>query len=214
MYDDRPYGRREPAYEQPPYPPGQGRPREGAPPGPESYPPERDYPPEPGRGPPPGPAPGGYGAPPPVEPAPPPRRKYKRPLKPNEIPKMFSFLAILGILFMFIGLSLMTFAIPTTPPPERPKGDDEDDWEDYGDAYDDWSVEYYNAKRNSEMIKQVGIFVHYLGTMLAGIALVGGGLLLNDLDMKLRTTLIILGTVLVIVMFIVPYGWMQVSPLT
>lgn len=57
------------------------------------------------------------------------------------------------------------------------------------------------------MIKQIGIVIHDLGAMLAGIALLGGGLMLNYLDMKLRTTLIISGIVLIVIMFIIPFSW-------
>ncbi len=103
----------------------------------------------------------------------------------------------------------MTLATPTTPPPEEPE--DEDDMEDYREDLDDWQRDNDNDYRNKEMINQVGVVLHYLGVFLAGFALVGGGMLLNDLDMNLRRTLIICGIVLIIVMFMVPFGWSTIS---
>ena len=214
MYEDYGYKKRDSyGYDQPGPsgpPPRQGPPPERdrergppPPPGPgpagDRYSPEPDYRPPPAA-PPPAPAPS-Y--------APPFSRRFKQPLKPNQIPKTISLFMILGILFMFIGLTVMTLATPTTPPPEVPS--DEDDYADYMEDYSDWQREYGNDHRNRESMIQIGVVLHYLGVFLAGFSLVGGGMLLNDLDIKLRITLIITGTVLVVFMFLVPYGWMQIG---
>jgi hypothetical protein len=198
MYDEYSYDRRDRGrYDQPP--PARRR----APP-PEEFEPEEDFevtpvpPPRRGAGPPP--------AAPPMKP-----QRFKPQRQPNEIPKGISYLVIIGIIFMFLGLTLLAIATPTTPPPEIPDPDDSDAMTDYGNDLDDWERNYGNSYRNKELIKQVGIVIHGVGVLLAGIGLVGGGLLLNYLDMKLRITLIIVGIVLIVVMFMIPYAWSSLS---
>ena len=160
MYENYDYGKRGPApYDQPP--PHQDRPR--GPPPRDDYPPEGDYAPTPvGRGPP-GPPPNAY-QPPPTKPP-----KYKPPLKPNQIPKWISLLVIIGIVLMFLGLAMLTFATPTTPPPEMPKEadynhpdfDSEDPaYEDYINDLSDWRHDYQNSERGEEQTKQMGILTH------------------------------------------------------
>jgi hypothetical protein len=197
MYDEYSYDSKEDdRYYEPP-PSRKGRDRERGPPPPEDYD-ERDYeqapPPRrggPPRGPPPRPA------------------KYKPPRGPNQIPGMISIFVIVGILLMFIGITIMTFATPTSPPPEIPKEGESDS--DYLEEYAEWQRDYSNAYRMKELLKQIGIVIHDLGAMLAGIALLGGGLMLSNLDMKLRTTMIISGIVLVVIMFIIPLSWNFIS---
>lgn len=191
MYDEYSQGPRDDDY----YEQGRrGRQRAPQPP-PNDYPPEQDYPP-PRRGPP-------HDAR-----GPPPRpQRYKPPRGPNQIPGAISICVILGILLMFIGLALMTIATPTTPPPEIPEDPDTE----YAEDYADWQRDIENAQRNEELIKQIGIIIHDLGAMLAGLGLIVGGLMLSSLDMKLRVTLIIVGIVLVVIMFMVPFGWLFLS---
>ena len=114
---------------------------------------------------------------------------------------------IIGIIFLFLGMTLLAIATPTTPPPEVTDPDDSDAMTDYGNDLDDWERNYGNSYRNKELIKQVGIVIHGVGVLLAGIGLVGGGMLLNYLDMKLRITLIVVGIILIVVMFMIPYAW-------
>jgi hypothetical protein len=55
--------------------------------------------------------------------------------------------------------------------------------------------------------------VHNLGVLLTGLALLAGGLVLSELDMKLRMTLIVTGVVVIVVMFMIPLIWNQVDPI-
>ena len=135
--------------------------------------------------------------------------KYKRPQDPKQIPMAYSLCVVIGILLMFIGVIIITFATPTTPPPEIPEEQDAE----YLDDLAKWEREYANSMRTSEFYKQVGIVVHNLGVLLTGLALLAGGLILSELDMKLRMTLIITGVVVIVVMFMIPLIWNQVDPL-
>jgi hypothetical protein len=123
---------------------------------------------------------------------------------------MITICVIVGIILMFIGLTLLTFATPTTSPPEIPSEGVDDP--DYVKDLLDWELEYGNSYRNKETIKQVGIVIHDLGALIAGLALLCGGLVFHDLDMKLRTTLIIGGIILIVIMFMIPLAWSTLTP--
>ena len=197
MYDDEySYDRRNDDYDDGP----PGRSRQRSPPPPEDYD-DRDYDsgPPPRRGGPRGPE------------RPPMPQKIKKPLGPNQVPGLISILVIIGIIIMFVGLTIMTFATPTNPPPEVPDTTDSDKLQEWNEDKDDWELKYGNSYRLKEQLTQVGILLHNIGALLAGLALVGGGLMLHTLDMKLRTTMITAGIILVVIMFMIPFAWSSLS---
>jgi hypothetical protein len=202
MYDDYSYERRDEDYYDRPARSRRERYRE--PEREEDYPSDDYYSPRPGREPP--ETPRGRERPPKPPYKPP---KMKPPRGPKQIPTMISFCVVIGILLMFIGILIITFATPTTPPPEIPEGPDSQ----YYDEYNEWAREYANSNRTSAFYKNVGIAMESVGALLTGLPLVAGGLVLADLDMRLRLVMIIAGMTVLVVIFAIPLVLNRVNPL-
>lgn len=202
MYDDYSYERRDEDYYERPARSRRDRYREPEPE--EGYPAEDYYSPRPSREPPEPPRGRERPQKPPYKPP-----KVKPPRGPKQIPMMISLSVVIGILLMFIGILIITFATPTTPPPEIPEGPDSEYYEDYSG----WAREYANSNRTSALYKNVGIAVESIGALLTGLPLVAGGLILADLDMRLRLTMIIVGITVLLVIFAIPLALNHVNPL-
>ena len=70
------------------------------------------------------------------------------------------------------------------------------------------------ALGKSERYKQIGITIFELGTLLAGIALIGGALIVSELEMRLRITLLAAGIVVIVVLFAIPLAVELIVPMT
>ena len=165
---------------------------------------------------PPPPPPDNYGPPPQRQRAP----RMRSPLGSNEIPKWISILVIVGVIMMFVGMVLLNASNPTEPPPDMPPeasydhedyDPSHDDAQDYYEDYGDWELKHENAENHRAQTFQTGAVIHNIGVLLAALPLLIGGLFLNNLDMGMRKVLIIMGVVLLIVMFLVPFSWTWTS---
>ncbi len=156
--------------------------------------------------------------PPPPEDYGPPRRvpRMRSPMGPTQIPKWIGILVVVGVILMFVGMVLLNASNPTEPPPDMPSeamyGHEDydtshDDAQDYYEDYADWELENENAENHRAQTFQTGSVIHNIGVLLAALPLLIGGLFLNNLDMGMRKVLIIMGVILLIVMFLVPFSW-------
>lgn len=160
--------------------------------------------------------------PPPPEDYGPPRRvpRMRAPMGPAQIPKWIGILVVVGVILMFVGMVLLNASNPTEPPPEIPPeamyghedyDPNSDEAQDYEEDYDDWQLDYENAENHRAQTFQTGSIIHNIGALLAALPLLIGGLFLSNLDMGMRKVLIIMGVILLIVMFMVPFSWLWIG---
>jgi hypothetical protein len=127
---------------------------------------------------------------------------------------------IIGVILMFVGMIVINSTHPTNPPPDRPPEADSghedydptsDEYEDYYEDLSEWSHDYENAQNHEAATFQIGAIIHNIGVLLIALPLLICGLLLTNLDMRMRMVMLVLGVIMLLVMYLVPGTWNYIN---